>query len=122
MLIMEKYQRFEKSTGLQKPAQFASHGLYLQQDGGFQLVNKHKAAAILGVSPETLKKYRLQEGSTLIEGLHYHIWNSRVVRYNAVLIADWGLNRNNPEAHQRTIDAYLASLPSNQRKRGRRVG
>jgi hypothetical protein len=37
---------------------------------GFRLVNKHEAAAILGVSPETLKKYRLQENSSLIEGIH----------------------------------------------------
>lgn len=85
------------------------------------LVTKHEAAQILGISPETLKKYRLQPGSTLIEGVHYHIWNSRVIRYNPALIADWGLNRNNPTAHQRAIEAYLASLPSNQSKRGRKV-
>lgn len=86
------------------------------------LVTKHEAASLLGISPETLKKYRRQEGSTLIEGIHYHVWNSRVIRYNPQLIADWGLNRNNPAAHQHTIDAYLASLPSNQpKKRGRKA-
>ncbi|XGV98785.1 MAG: hypothetical protein ACAF41_07565 [Leptolyngbya sp. BL-A-14] len=88
-----------------------------------RLVNKHEASAVLGISPETLKKYRLQANSTLIEGIHYHVWNARVVKYNAALIADWGLNRNNPEAHKRAIEAYLASLPSNQpKKRGRRAG
>lgn len=85
------------------------------------LVNKHEAARILGVSPETLKKYRLQPDSSLIEGIHYHVWNPRTIRYNPNLIADWGLNRAHPEQHQKTIEAYIASLPSNQRKRGRRA-
>jgi hypothetical protein len=85
------------------------------------LVNKHKAAEILGISPETLKKYRLQENSTLIEGIHYHVWNRRVIRYNAALIADWGLNRTNPSAHQKAIESYLALLPANQSRRGRRA-
>jgi hypothetical protein len=82
---------------------------------GFRLVNKHEAAAILGVSPETLKKYRLQENSPLIEGVHYHVWNSRTIRYNCELIADWGLNRINPEQHQRNVEAYLKLL-SNQKR------
>ncbi|MBL1174136.1 hypothetical protein [Pantanalinema sp. GBBB05] len=87
------------------------------------LVNKHQAARILGISPETLKKYRLAKGSTLVQGIHYYVWNSRVVRYNASLLADWGLNRHNPDAHQKAIELYLASLPANQpKKRGRRVG
>ncbi|AFY67938.1 hypothetical protein [Geitlerinema sp. PCC 7407] len=87
------------------------------------LVDKHEAASLLGISAETLKKYRLQKGSTLIEGIHYHIWNSRVIRYNALLLADWGLHRNNPEAHRKAIEAYLATLPCNQpKKRGRKAG
>lgn len=82
-------------------------------DWNGKLVSKHEAAAILGVSPETLKKYRRQEQSTLIAGIHYHVWNSRVIRYNPFLLKDWGLNRNNPNAHRKTIEAYLKSLPSN---------
>jgi hypothetical protein len=88
-----------------------------------RLVNKHEAADLIGVSPETLKKYRLQEDSTLIKGIHYHVWNSRTIRYNALLMADWGLHRNNPAAHQQAIDFYLASLPCNQpKRRGRKAG
>lgn len=88
-----------------------------------RLVGKHEAAALLGVSPETLKKYRLRKDSTLIKGLHYHVWNSRVIRYNPVLLADWGVHRDNPAAHQQAIEAYLASLACNQpKKRGRRAG
>ncbi len=112
----------EKRRNAQTQAQFDTAGLHPHQAQGLQLVNKHKAADLLGVSPETLKKYRLQKDSTLIEGIHYHVWNSRVVRYNAALLVDWGLNRNNPEAHQKTIAAYLAALPCNQpKKRGRRA-
>ncbi|MBD2122894.1 hypothetical protein [Trichocoleus sp. FACHB-262] len=101
----------------------ASNTPCLQSNGyqTFGLVNKHEAARILGVSPETLKKYRLQPESSLIEGIHYHVWNPRTIRYNPNLIADWGLNRAHPEQHQKTIEAYIASLPSNQRKRGRRA-
>jgi hypothetical protein len=85
-------------------------------------VGKHEAAAILGVSTETLKRYRLQKDSTLLKGIHYFVWNSRVVRYNPVLLADWGMNRDAPQAHQKAIEAFLASLPSNQaKKRGRRA-
>lgn len=93
-----------------------------QLSNGTRLVNKHDAAAILGICPATLNKYRLRKNSTLIEGIHYHVWNSRVVRYNPVLLADWGINRNNPKAHQRAIEAYQATLPSSQPvKRGRKV-
>lgn len=88
---------------------------------GIQLVKKGKAAELLDISPETLKKYRLQKGSTLIAGIHYVVLNSRTIRYNASLLIDWFLNWNAPEQHQKTIAAFLASLPANQPvKRGRR--
>jgi hypothetical protein len=87
-----------------------------------KLVDKYSAAAILGISPETLKKYRLKPDSPFIKGIHYHVFNSRVIRYNPVLLTDWVLNQNNPVAHQRTIEIYLASLEVNQpKKRGRRA-
>jgi hypothetical protein len=80
-----------------------------------RLVNKHEAADLIGVSPETLKKYRLQEDSTLIEGIHYHVWNSRTIRYNALLMADWGLHRNNPAPpiNRRLMPIWLACLVTN---------
>jgi hypothetical protein len=84
-----------------------------------RLVNKHEAAAILGISPETLKKYRLQDGSPFIEGVHYHVWNSRTIRYNPELLADWGLNRTRPEQHQRTIEAYLAAIATDTKSKRR---
>lgn len=84
------------------------------------LVDKHAAAALLGISPETLKKYRLQSGSTLIEGVHYHVWNSRTIRYNPDLIKDWGMHRNDPVAHQHAIEQHLSSLACNRPKKRRR--
>lgn len=88
-----------------------------------KLVNKHKAAEIIGVSPSTLKQYRRAENSTLIEGVHYHRWNTRTIRYNPDLLADWAINRKNPEAHRKTIERYLTSIVSRQSsKRGRKAG
>lgn len=103
----------------------ASHNPSIYEKPGYlpRLVDKHEAAALLGISPETLKKYRLRKDSTLVKGVHYHVWNRRVIRYNPVLLADWGIHRDNPAAHQRAIELYLASLACNQpKKRGRRAG
>ena len=75
-----------------------------------KLIDKHKAAEILGISPSTLKKYRLDKDSTLIENVHYYVLNSRTIRYNALLIADWAVNRHNPLAHQRAIESFLRDL------------
>jgi len=83
--------------------------------------NKHQAQRILGGSTETLKKYR-QRGQ-LKENIHWIRVNPRVVRYNLTLLSDWMQNINDPLAHQRAVEIYLASLPSNQpKKRGRRAG
>lgn len=88
-----------------------------------KLVNKHRAAEIIGVSPSTLKQYRRAENSTLIEGIHYHRWNTRTIRYNPDLLADWAINRKKPEAHQKTIERYLTGIVSRQSsKRGRKAG
>lgn len=81
--------------------------------------NKRTLAERTGYSPHTLKKLR-QRGDW-IEGIHYVRENSRVVRYNLSLCLDWLANRGNSQAHQRAIEAYLSSLPSNQpQKRGRK--
>lgn len=92
---------------------FISHS-GINTDVVIKLVNKHEAAKILGISPSTLKQYRLAENSTLIEGIHYHVWNQRTIRYNPDLMADWAINRSNPKAHQQMIEKYLSSLASKQ--------
>lgn len=76
-------------------------------------VTKRQASECLNLSTATLKKYRTQ--GLWIEGIHWVRINSRCVRYNLELLKDWVQNRNNPVAHQRAIDAYQASLLSNQK-------
>lgn len=78
----------------------------------FELIDKHEAARILGVSTDTLKVDRRQ--GLLHKGLHYFVWNSRTTRYNKFLIEDWARNRGNPKHHQLAIDQYEASLPNGQ--------
>lgn len=84
---------------------------------GFRFVGKQEIADLTGLSCETLKQYRLR--GRLIEDIHWIKLNSRVVRYNLFLIKDWVQNHNNPQVHQRAIEAYLSSLPSNEKKRRR---
>lgn len=81
-------------------------------------LTKREMAKLLSVHPDTLKDYRQE----MLEGVHFIRPNSRVVRYNPALVAHWFANRQNPAAHQRIIEEYLASLPENKPlKRGRKV-
>jgi hypothetical protein len=81
-------------------------------------MNSVAAAAHFGLSKNTLKVWR--NGSPrikacLIEGVHWVKSGERSVLYNVPLLEDWLANRkNNPEAHQRAIDAHRQSLPSHQ--------
>ena len=82
-------------------------------------INKRDAEKLTGFSCETLKKWRLS--GKLIEGIHWiRVGTSdRVVRYNSALLIDFLQNHQEPYVHQRAIEFYLASLPSNQtRKKG----
>lgn len=49
-----------------------------------------------------------------IEGLHYVVDDAGDRLYNLTLIADWVATLGDPTAHQRAIESYLLSLPSNQ--------
>lgn len=91
---------------------------YISERPNVTWIEKHPTAKIIGVSPHTLKPYRNRYWQL---DIHYVKYNSRTIRYNRELIIDWAANRSNPECHQRAIEAYLASLPSNQPKtRGRK--
>lgn len=81
-----------------------------------QFVTKHQLSDAIGLSSETFKKYRLS--GTWIEGLHWQRLNSRCVVYNLPLILDWVANCGDRPAHIRAIEAYQASLLSNQPKKG----
>lgn len=80
----------------------------------FQFVGKREISKLTGLSGDTLKKYRLK--GLLSEDVHWIRINSKVVRYNVPLIKDWLQNINDPQAHQRAIEAYLATLLSSPKK------
>ncbi|MEB3288921.1 MAG: hypothetical protein VKI82_03335 [Leptolyngbya sp.] len=82
----------------------------------YKFGTKHQAAALTGLSSETLKKYRLID-QTLLEGIHWVKLNSRTIRYNLTLLLDWMENRSDPAAHQQAIEQYLITKLSNQKKR-----
>lgn len=79
-----------------------------------EFVDKWGASQLTGISPETLKKYRLS--GLLIEDIHWVRINSKALRYNARLLIDWLRNQGNPRAHQLVVENYLAANPSNERK------
>jgi hypothetical protein len=81
-------------------------------------VKPEKLVEATGLSVSTFKRYRLT--GIWIEGIHWYRINSRLVLYNLPLISDWVANRMSPRAHERAVENYLRSLPSNQpKKRGR---
>ncbi|MBW4422204.1 MAG: hypothetical protein KME13_23815 [Myxacorys californica WJT36-NPBG1] len=69
------------------------------------LVNKHKAAEAIGMSAYTLGEYR--RDGLLTEGIHYHCWSSRTIRYNLDFVIHWALHRNDPATHQKWIEQQL---------------
>lgn len=83
-------------------------------------VDKYTAAKIIGLSVHTLKKLRSETARSenrLVEGIHYIRYGGYCIRYNSELLRDFAATRFDPEAHQRAIELYLASLPSNQPRR-----
>lgn len=74
-------------------------------------LDKHEAARLLGVSTQTLARYRKQHWS---EGIHYTCLGPQTIRYNRELLQDWQANRSDPATHQRAIEAYRATLLSSQ--------
>lgn len=81
-------------------------------------IDKHQAAKITGISPQTLKRMRLD--GRLIEGVHWVAVNRLLVRYNKLLLEDWISSQGHPERHQAAIESFLASLLSNQPRRAGR--
>lgn len=74
-------------------------------------LNKQQAAALIGLSAHTLRRYR--ERGEWVEGVHYSKVAQNHIVYNERLILDWVANRSNPAAHQRAIEQYLIELSAN---------
>jgi hypothetical protein len=53
-----------------------------------------------------------------IEGVHFTRYSSRMNLFNLRLIQDWLANHHDPTSHQRAIENFLNTLPSN---RGRKA-
>jgi hypothetical protein len=77
------------------------------------------AAAALGISIETLRKWRR---SGKVPSHTYAKSGYKFVRYCLPLLRDWQLAPEDLEAQARAIEVVQQSRPSNQpRKRGRKV-
>ncbi|MDZ8055202.1 MAG: excisionase family protein [Aulosira sp. ZfuVER01] len=79
-----------------------------------QFCSKRILSQTTGLSNSTFKKYRLS--GVWLEGIHWQRLNSRSVLYNLPLILDWVANHKAPAVHQKAIENYLRSLPSNQKR------
>jgi hypothetical protein len=71
-----------------------------------RLGDKHTAAKMLDCGAATLKNWRLDPASGLIEGVHWFRPNRRVVRYRLGLLKHWFEHRHEPEMHRRLIQEY----------------
>ncbi len=78
-------------------------------------ISKQDVCELLQVSERTLARYRAEYW---YRGIHY-VQPVQKTRYNKELIEDWMVNRHDYSAHLRAIEAYQATLPSNQPKRKR---
>jgi hypothetical protein len=77
-------------------------------------IDKRQAAALAGLSPETLRKYRYD--GLLIEGIHWQAFGSRCVRYHKDMLLHFFSNFNDPKAHQAFIDIHRKGLEAQKKK------
>jgi hypothetical protein len=82
-----------------------------------------ECAAILGVSKEQLKTWRLggrakrgrkKKAPLLTEGIHWIDYSSRKVLFHRELMLDFVANYNRPQHHQKAVARFLADLPSSR--------
>jgi hypothetical protein len=76
-------------------------------------MNKHEACALLQVTERTLTRYRSNHWYL---GIHFVKLPQKIL-YNRELIEDWMVNREDYSTHLRAIEAYQATLPSNQKRK-----
>jgi len=76
-------------------------------------IGKIEACALLQVTERTLSRYR---SSYWYLGTHF-VQPVQKILYNRELIEDWMVNRHDWAAHMKAIEAYQATIPSNQKRR-----
>ncbi|MBW4541694.1 MAG: helix-turn-helix domain-containing protein [Myxacorys chilensis ATA2-1-KO14] len=81
-------------------------------------INKYEVAKLLNIHWKTAGGWRLSGEAGWIEGIHYQ-QVGRQFLYNKELLEDWIAHRNDPNGHLAAIEAYQATLKSNQSKRRR---
>ena len=83
------------------------------------LIDKHQAAAIVHKHWKTLSGYREKYWT---EGIHYFPQPDGSYLYNRMLLEDWLVNWQHIHAHQKAIENWASTLPSNQEARKSRRG
>jgi hypothetical protein len=76
-------------------------------------VNCENLCAETGLNKYQVKAMRMS--GRLIKGIHVQYVAPRALVYNLPLILDLIANSHDELAHQRAINVYLSSLPSNQK-------
>ena len=66
-----------------------------------------------GISDKTLQRYRL---NYWIPGVHYFC-PVKKCQYNRPLIEDWIVNSEEPEVHNRTVEAWVTSRQGKQSRK-----
>lgn len=74
--------------------------------------NTQKTVQLCGLSASTLKRLRFD--GRLREGLHWTRVTGRIL-FCLPLLIDWLANQSDPAAHDRAIQNFLATLPSNRK-------
>ena len=78
-----------------------------------RLVGLRALLEVIEVSPNWLQDGR--NTGLFKKGIHYTtLPGSNRMLWNLDLVKDLFMNSDNPEAHTRAIEAYIASLPSSQ--------
>ncbi|NEQ26707.1 MAG: hypothetical protein F6K28_48305 [Microcoleus sp. SIO2G3] len=81
------------------------------------LLTPQQAAELLAVSTDTIDRLRSDPEVGWVRGVHWNLLPRGGYRYNAELLKDWWANAHDPEAHQRAIENFQASLLSNKKRR-----
>jgi hypothetical protein len=76
-------------------------------------IGKIETCALLQVTDRTLSRYRADHWYL---GIHF-VQPVQKILYNKELIEDWMVNRHDWSTHMRAIEAYQATLPSNQKRK-----
>ncbi|MEG3439968.1 hypothetical protein V0288_22765 [Pannus brasiliensis CCIBt3594] len=81
----------------------------------YTFIKRKELTNTISISQSKIKE--LMRTGQWIEGIHFTRYSKRMNLFNVQLIRDWLVNHHDPLSHQRAIENFLATLPSN-RSRG----